>query len=249
MTNVEVEGLRTWFEELGTGEPLALLHGGLATNATWSEQLPALSEHFRVLAPERRAHGHTPDVEGPLSYDDMATDTIGFLEATVDGPAHLVGWSDGGTVGLLVAIARPDLVRKLVVIGTSFEARGVTPETQEFFATLGPDSPELTMFREPYEAVSPDGPGHWPIAFAKFKEMAATQPQISVEDLSRIDAPTLVLVGDDDMVRHEHTLSLFRAIPNSELAVVPGASHGVVMEKPEIVNRLILDFIGSSKAI
>jgi pimeloyl-ACP methyl ester carboxylesterase len=79
----------------------------MSTNATWAAQMPELSAHFRIIAPERRGHGHTPDLDGPLSYDVMSADTIGFVEAVVGGPAHLVGWSDGGIVGLLVAMGPP----------------------------------------------------------------------------------------------------------------------------------------------
>jgi pimeloyl-ACP methyl ester carboxylesterase len=202
-----------------------------------------LSAQFRVIAPERRAHGHTPDVDGPLSYGAMATDTIAFLTALGSGPAHLLGWSDGGVVGLLVAIARPDLIRKLVVIGTNYDTTGVAPEAMEGFASLRADSDDLAMLRTPYEAVSPDGPEHWPAVVAKFKTMVTTQPTISIEQLRGITASTLVVVGDDDIITLDHTVSLFRAIPNSELAVVPGTSHLAAMEKPELVNRIVLDFL------
>ena len=97
------------------------------------------------------------------------------------------------------------------------------------------------MLRTPYEAVSPDGPEHWPAVVAKFKEMVTTQPTIGVEQLGGIKASTLVVVGDDDIVTLEHPGSLFRAIPKSELAVVPGTSHLAAMEKPELVNRVVLD--------
>ena len=103
---VDIAGLKTWYDTFGEGDPLVLLHGGLSTNDTWGAQMPAFSERFHVLAPERRAHGHTPDVDGPLNYSDMATDTIGFLETVVKGPAHLVGWSDGGIIGLSRSIVR-----------------------------------------------------------------------------------------------------------------------------------------------
>ena len=106
-TYIEIGGVKTWYDEDGSGEPLVLLHGGLSTNETWAPQMPEFAERFRVLAPERRGHGHTPDVDGPLSYDAMATDTIGFLDAVVRRPADLVGWSDGGIIGLIVAMRRP----------------------------------------------------------------------------------------------------------------------------------------------
>jgi pimeloyl-ACP methyl ester carboxylesterase len=240
---VDIGGLSTWYDEAGGGEPLVLLHGGLCTNETWGVQIPAFAERFHVLAPERRGHGHTADVEGPLTYADMASDTIGFLDEVVDQPAHLVGWSDGGIVGLLVAIARPDLVRKLVLIGTNYDTGGVAPEAEEMFAHMAPDSPGMANMRGLYETHSPDGPEHWPVVFAKFIELVQREPHISLDDLARIAAPTLVLVGDDDMVAFEHTVSLHRAIPASELAVVPGASHFVLMEKPELMNRIVLDFL------
>ena len=171
------------------------------------------------------------------------TDTIGFLDKVIGGPAHLVGWSDGGIVGLLVAIARPDLVRKLVVIGANYDTAGVAPEVDAMFASMAPDADEMAMFRGLYEMHSPDGPEHWPVVFGKFLAMAQSEPHISVDELAKISAPTLVVVGDDDMVTIEHTAALYRAIPNSELAVIPGASHAVAIEKPEILNRVVLTFL------
>ncbi|MEV8536370.1 alpha/beta hydrolase [Streptomyces sp. NPDC051211] len=100
------------------------------------------------------------------------------------------------------------------------------------------------MFRAMYEAVSPDGADHWPVIVGKSADMFRTQPDIPPQDLARIGAPALVLVGDDDLVTLEHTIALYRAIPGSELAVVPGTSHALIMEKPERVNRIILDFLG-----
>jgi pimeloyl-ACP methyl ester carboxylesterase len=240
---VEIGGLKTWYDEQGKGDPLVLLHGGLVTNDTWGPQMADFGARFHVLAPERRAHGHTPDVEGPLSYDDMATDTIGFLETVVGGPAHLVGWSDGGIVGLLVAMGRPDLVRKLVAISANFDTNGATPEAAGALESMTPESEDTAMFRQMYEAASPDGPEHWPLVFGKMMEMLTTQPNLTPADLARIGAPTLVVAGDDDVISIEHTTTLYRAIPNAELAVVPGTSHTLTMEKPELVNRIILDFL------
>jgi pimeloyl-ACP methyl ester carboxylesterase len=240
---VDIAGLNTWYDTAGEGDPLVLLHGGLSTNGTWAAQMPVFAERFRVIAPERRGHGHTPDVEGPLNYSDMATDTIGFLEGVVKGPAHLVGWSDGGIVGLLVAIARPDLVSKLVAIGANTDPGGVVPEAHESLSSRDPADPSLEMFRSAYGASSPDGLEHWPVVFAKFVAMISTQPDVKPDELARIEAPTLVVSGDDDMVTLEHTVELYRAIPNSELAVVPGASHAVMFEKPEVLNRIVLDFL------
>jgi pimeloyl-ACP methyl ester carboxylesterase len=239
----DLNGVRTYYEVHGAAkeEPLVLLHGGLATAETWGPQIGALSERYRVYVPERRAHGHTQDVEGPLTYEDMAADTVAFLKEVVGGPAHLVGWSDGGIVALLVALSDADLVRKLVVIGTNFHYEGVSVTPQDM--NMSADGPEMAFFRGLYEAASPDGPGHWPVAFEKITRMWIVSPTMTVEDVARIVTPTLVLVGDDDMPRLAHTTAMFEALPHGQLAVVPGASHAVPMEKPQHVNQLILEFL------
>jgi pimeloyl-ACP methyl ester carboxylesterase len=240
---IDIGAVKTWYDEQGEGDPLVLLHGGLVPNESWGMQMPDLSARFHVLAPERRGHGRTPDVEGPLNYDDMAADTIGFIEKVVGGPAHLVGWSDGGIVGLLVAIERPDLVRKLVAIGANYDTTGVPAELQEGLGAMTADGEEMAMPRAMHEAVAPGGPASWKVLFEKFQVMAHTQPNITVEELGRISAPTLILTGDDDLPTLEHTASLYRSIPNAELAIVPGTSHFTAMEKPDAVNRLVLDFL------
>src|SRR5437879_5994609 len=106
---VDAGGVRTYYAVEGEGEPLILLHGGGATLETFDGETSALASKYRVYLPERRGHGRTPDVEGPITYEIMAQDTIAFLEATGIASAHLVGWSDGALVGLLVALRRPDL--------------------------------------------------------------------------------------------------------------------------------------------
>lgn len=238
---VDVGAVKTWYDEAGSGEPLVLLHGGIVTNETWGAQMAAFPDRFHVYAPERRGHGHTPDVEGPFSYQIMADDTIAFLEQIVGGAAHLVGWSDGGNVALLVAIQRPDLVRKIVVIGSNFDTEGMGPQLEQM-AEADPDDDGFAMLKGMYAAASPDGADHWPTVF---KKTAAMWPDIhiSTDDLGRIAAPLLVMAGDDDMIPAEHTLELFRAVPSAELAIVPGTSHGVLMEKPELVNRIVVDFL------
>jgi pimeloyl-ACP methyl ester carboxylesterase len=143
----------------------------------------------------------------------------------------------------MVAIARPDLVHKLVAIGANYDTTGLAPEAEDMATGAAPDSEDMAMFRGMYEMHSPDGPDHWPAVFGKFTEMMQNEPHIPVGDLARISSPTLVIAGDDDMVSLEHTIALFRAIPNSELAMIPGASHALPMEKPELVNRIVLDFL------
>jgi pimeloyl-ACP methyl ester carboxylesterase len=242
---IQIGELKTWYDEHGKGEPLVLLHGGLCPNETWAPQIPDFSERFHVLAPERQGHGRTPDLDRPLSYDAMAADTIGFLEAVVAEPAHVVGWSDGGIIGLILAISRPDLLRKLVVIGTNYDTAGLPAALQESLLSSDADAQDMAMLKQMYEASSPDGAEHWPVVFEKFKALATKEPHIPAADLGRIQARTLVVAGDDDIISPDHTIGLFRAIPNAELSIVPGASHLLTMEKPQLVNQIILDFLSN----
>jgi pimeloyl-ACP methyl ester carboxylesterase len=239
---VDAAGVHTYYEVTGIGEPLVLLHGGMCTAETFDAQTRALAERYRVYVPERRGHGRTPDVPGPITYENMAADTIAFMEACGIESAHLAGWSDGAVVGLLVALQQPDLVRKLVLIGQYVNLEGAREEQKElmdgFTSDIFPPA-----FREMYAAVSPDGPDHFDVVFDKVAPLWRGDPGIALAALRHVAIPTLVLVGDDDCLTIEHAAALQRALPDSQLAVVPGTSHALPMEKPELVNRLLLDFL------
>ncbi len=243
-----VAGMRTWHEVTGEGEPLVLLHGGFASASSWFAQTPVLAAAgYRVYVPERRGHGHTPDVEGPITYSLMADDTIAYLETAVQAPAHLIGWSDGAVVGLLVAQRRPDLVNRMILIGQYFNSSGKTenPLTDEL---LKLDSEVTGFLREMYESESPDGADHFPVFHAKMVQMFKTEPEIDLASLRAIQIPTLVLQGDRDEVTVEHSQAVADTLPNGCLAVLPG-THMVPLESPDVVNALLLAYLhGDSPA-
>ena len=242
---VDAGGVRTYYEVQGSGEPLILLHGGFATIETWRGQADVFDERYHVYLPERRGHGRTPDVAGPMSFGIMARDTIAFMEALKIGPAHIVGWSDGGYVAMELALARPDLVRRLVLIGAAANAEGYTAETRQGNEQLTPDS--LAPFvRKAYDRLSPDGPEHFPIVFEKLAAVWRTEPDHALADLGALTMPTLLLLGDHDDLTVEHAAAMQQAIPRAELAVVPGASHFLLFEKTDLTNRLIMDFLAEA---
>jgi pimeloyl-ACP methyl ester carboxylesterase len=214
----------------------------MATNATWNAQFEAFSPHRRVVAPERQAHGHTPDREGPLSYQAMADQTVGFLESLELAPADLVGWSDGGMVGFLIAARHPELVRSLTLVGSGFADTGYAPGAMDEFVALPADDPEMAMFAAMYAEATPDGAEHFPAVWDKVRSMWAQTFDWSA-DLAKITAPVLVVVGDDDFITVPHADQLARGVSNGQLAVIPGASHVVPMEKPELFNQIVLDFL------
>ena len=249
MTYVEVNGLRTWHEVRGEGQPVVLLHGGFAGASSWSAQAPALARAgYRVHVPERRGHAHTPDVEGPLTYDVMADDTVAYLDGVVGGPAHLVGWSDGAVVALLVAQGRPDLVDRLVLIGQYYNSSGKVTGGLVDQLSAGGDQ-VMSFLRTEYDQVSPDGPEHFPVVYAKTLRMLATEPELELASLAEVAAPTLVLQGDRDEVTLEHGAAVAAALPQGGLAVLPG-THALPVENPDVVNALLVWFLaGATPAV
>jgi pimeloyl-ACP methyl ester carboxylesterase len=237
-----VNGLKTYYEVHGEGEPLLLMHGGFCTVETFARQTPELAKHYRVFVPERRGHGRTPDVDGPITYEAMAEDTIGFMGALGIGSAHLVGYSDGGNTALVLAHTRPELIRKLVCIGANFHYDGMAPEAVQVMEHATPENFYPWLINK-YKEVSPDGPEHLPEVFKKIMRMWREEPALTANDLARIQAPTLVLVGDRDWVAPEHSLEMFRSIPTAQLCVVPGATHGAPFEKATLVNQIVLEFL------
>jgi pimeloyl-ACP methyl ester carboxylesterase len=232
----QVNGVRTWYDARGAGEPLVLLHGGFSDSRDFAGNLDALGDRFRLLLPERRAHGHTPDVEGPITHELMAQDLIAFLGTIVGEPAHVVGYSDGATVATLAAVRRPELFRRLVLISGGFHPSGwiVLPDA---------DGEMPQQIVDAYGEVSPDGVDHHPVVVAKLAKAAAEDPGLPAAELGRIASRTLVMTADDDLVHLEHTLALYRGIPDSELAVVPGTSHTLLLEKPALCLRLVTEFL------
>jgi pimeloyl-ACP methyl ester carboxylesterase len=244
---IDIDGLAVFYETEGDGEPIVLLHGGLADNSTWAAQFLGLSPHRRVVAPERQAHGHTPDRPGPLTWSAMTDQTVKFLVAQGLGPVDLVGWSDGGMVGTLIAAEHPELVRTLTVTGSGFSDAGYVAGLVEGLVALPPDDGELALFAALYAEASPDGPEHFTEVWDKVRTMWAETFDWT-DRVKRISAPTLVIVGDDDFIRVEHAVEFSQTVENGQLAVFPGASHALPMEKPDLFNQLVLDFTANPTA-
>lgn len=235
---VQSGAVKTWYDEKGEGDPLVMLHGGLVDSRWFDPNVDAFTEHFHVYLPERRGHGHTPDVEGPITYQLMADDTIAFLETVVGEPADLMGHSDGAFVAMLIGMQRPELVKRLVLISGGFNKAG----------EAAPDAPwdvdAITQFLGPaYGEVSPDGEEHFRVVATKVGELAATEPRLEAAELNAVAARTLVMFADDDLVTLAHAIEMYDAIPTAELAVVPGTSHFLTQEKPGLVNQIVLDFL------
>lgn len=235
----QLGAVHTWWDVHGEGEPLLLLHPGGADSRAYDSNLPGLSRRLRTYRFDRRGAGRTPDVEGPISFEIMAEDTITFIETVVGEPVHLLGHSAGAPVGILVAQERPDLVRRLVYSEAPFHVDGWLPGVLD---PLPADAHEFLSGL--YAEVSPDGREHWPVVWKKLDRAHHEGPTLTTEDLAMIAMPTLLMYADNDgEVEVDHIHAMHRALPDAQLAIVPGTGHGLLADKPELCNWMINDFL------
>jgi pimeloyl-ACP methyl ester carboxylesterase len=225
-----VNGLRMYYEEHGggSGPPLVLLHGGGSTVQTsFGAIIPALARGRRVIAPEQQAHGHSGDRPGPLSFEQMADDTAALLHQLGVDQADVLGFSNGGVVALQLAMRHPRLVRRLIVCSSYYAHAGMLPQFWQGFAHATMDNMPPAL-REAFVAAAPN-PAEVPARFAKQVALMKAFQDIPEASLGRIAAPTLVMVGDHDVMSVEHDARLARLLPHGALAVMPGARHGTYL--------------------
>jgi len=238
----KIDGVRFYYEIHGEGDPLILMHGAWATIESLAFQVGPLSERFKVILVERRGHGRTPDTPGKFTYMQSTEDMKRVIEYLDIKRAHIVGWSDGAVVGLLMARHHPEVVNRLVCISGSYHFRGYTRAFAKSFEESTAESLN-PMIKQVYKWTSPDGPEHFSKVFEKIKAMSSSHPRYTKKELEAIQIPTLVMSGDADIVCLEHTINFFKGLPYAQLSIVPGTTHMLPMESPGIVNSQIIQFL------
>lgn len=239
MKYLKVSGYPLWsYEWANNGEAVLLLHGGLSNTDSFADVMVSpLENSFHLFAYDRAGHGRSADQPGSFYFNFQRDEAIAFITEVIKGPVHLVGYSDGANIALMVAIARPDLVKSIVSIAANFNADGIVE--LPIFDPAGISDEE----RAEYAEMSPDAPETLDLKIAKMHEIWKVEPNIDVADIAQVSVPTLVMAGDDDVVKHSHSIELYEALPFGQLAIVPGTSHGLVKEKPELVTEMIKSFL------
>ena len=217
-------------EETGGGEPLVLLHGNGEDGTYFTHQIAHFSQRFRVLALDTRGHGKSPRGEAPFTIRQFARDLLAFLDARGIERAHLLGFSDGGNIALVFALAHPERVGKLVLNGANLNARGVKRSVQ------APIELGYRMARL-FAGLSAKA-----LANAEMLGLMVNDPNVAPEELAALTAPTLVIAGENDMIREDHTRLIAERIPNARLAFVPG-DHFVAAKNPAAFNREVERFL------
>jgi pimeloyl-ACP methyl ester carboxylesterase len=251
-----VNGLNMYYEVHGKnkGRPLVLLHGALsATGTSFGELIPTLAKSRRVISIEQQAHGHTADIDRPLRIEQMAEDTVALLREIGVGNADFFGYSMGAGVALDLGVRHPDMVHKLVLASVVSNTGGLHPGLLEGIAQLKPENLYGTPFHEEYLRTAPR-----PQDFAKLvervKDLNANLPTTPDSAIRSMKAPTLLVIGDSDIVRPEHSVELFRllgggvagdnaGLPNSQLAVLPGTTHVTLVHRADLLLPIIPAFL------
>lgn len=233
---VKANGLEMYYEEVGTGAPLILLHGGTATGSSWQPYLPVLEKHFRVIMPDSRGHGRTNNPGGKLSYSMMADDFAAFAQALGLTKPFIFGYSDGGQTGLEIGMRYPDLAGALVIGGATYQFSQLYYDMVNSFSFINNGAVDIEAIErdEPEWAASlktehgyPDDPSKWKMLLEQITSLWLTPLDYLLADLGKITAPALILVGDrDGGVPVEQAVEMYRTIPKAELMVLPNADHG-----------------------
>jgi len=240
INTLSLRGTEIYHEVHGAGEPVLLLHGGFCSLEMMRPQLEALSTEFTVYAPERPGHGRSADVAGAYSYESSVADTIAYLDAMGLDDVHVVSFSDGAIIGLLIALQQPGRIRSLVAISGNLDPSGFVENSS---AEDSDAAPEPDRTREFYNLLSPDGPEHGDVVVDKLMTLWTTEPSIAPADLASVTAPTLIMAGDHDVIALEHSALMASSIAGAQLCIVPGAGHGLIESRGPFVTFVLQQFL------
>ncbi|MFX1456087.1 MAG: alpha/beta fold hydrolase [Promethearchaeota archaeon] len=242
---VDIGDIKIYYAMFGTGEPVFLLHGGMVDYTCWFFQIKELAKHFRIIAPDTRAHGRTTDSDKPLSYELFASDISQLMEKLDIKKASFIGWSDGGCTCLVLGLKYPKLVNKLALIGTPYNISNYYPEIFEQFDKVDPNNlPKGYKFiKKAYEKVA-SNPDNWPNLLKKGMEMAVREPNFTLEELKNIESPSLIIDGEKEKLYPLKVVQeMANTMPNARFESIPGGTHLALMEKPKLINQLIINFL------
>lgn len=249
-----VNGLEMYYEIHGEGGvPLLLLHGSMGSLEMFRPLLPELTKGRRVIAVDQQAHGRTADIDRPLRYEQLADDAAAFLRYLDVDRADVFGFSMGSAAAWQLAIRHPELVRKLVG-AISYTNEGIYPEVLSGLeTTFSPEAFAGSPIEAGYRAIAPN-PGNFPTLVLKVQDLTRSATALPVETIRAIPAPTMIIIGDADIITPEHAVELFRLrgggvpgdfvpMPPAQLAVLPGTSHMMLIARTEWLGSMVPAFL------
>jgi pimeloyl-ACP methyl ester carboxylesterase len=235
----QVNGIEMFYQVFGSGEPVLLIHGGLGHGDIWSAQVADLSKDHKVIVPDSRGHGRSTRNAEPFGYDLMASDYLALLDYLKVDKTALVGWSDGGIIGIDIAMNHPERLTRLFAQAANVTTDGVDPgvATNKTFAAY------IARSGEDYARLSKT-PTEYDAFVTQISHMWETQPNWTKEQLGKITVPTAIVAGDhDEAIKREHTEYMASVIPGAKLVILENASHFAMLQDPEGYDKAVRDFI------
>lgn len=235
---VPVNGIKIWHAVFGRGEPVILLHGGLANASYWGHQVPVLAKTYRVIVMDSRGHGRSTRGTEPLGYSLMASDVIALMDDLKIGKAAIVGWSDGAIIGLEIAMHHPERVTKLFAFAANSDPSGVkdaasSPVFNAFVARAAKEHEALSPAPEGFQSLRRDVMRMW-----------AAEPNYKAQDFRSIRLPVWIAGADrDEAVKRENIEFMAAEIPSSGLLIMPNVSHFAMLQDPELFSSLVMHFL------
>lgn len=233
---VEVNGIRMYYEVYGEGEPLVLIHGSGQSIEAMKHQIEHFAHRYKVVVADSRAHGKSGMTDQQMTYRQMASDWAGLIRHLGLGKVRLVGWSDGGNIGLLMAILYPETIDRLAVMGANMQ-----PDTSAVYEWAVEWVARQSQHIDDMLAKG-DTSQNWAAAKQQFY-LLRELPDISLEEMHSIEVPVLVMAGDKDIIREEHTVLMYQTLPRAHLAIFPGETHFTPAMNPALFNATVERFM------
>ncbi|WP_020599386.1 alpha/beta fold hydrolase [Spirosoma panaciterrae] len=226
-----IRGFRMYYEIYGAGKPLLLIHGNGGSIDNFRNQIPYFAKSYKVIAVDSRAQGKSADPSDSLTYEMMADDLNALLNTLHLDSCYVIGWSDGGIDGLLLAMRHPEKVKKLAITGANLwpDTTAIEPDLFHWIVSANDSLARVTQT----PAVK---------AQKKLLNLMVLHPHISTTDLKQVKCPTLVIGGDNDVILPTHTLVIARAIPKAYLWILPNSGHSTLIRYKDLFNRTVGDF-------
>jgi len=235
------------YEIKGNGDPVFIMHGGLASREDLRLLINHLAKSHKIIALDSREHGRSSNSPLQISYELMASDVYNLAQHLGIQSATLIGQSDGGSTALTAAFHYPSFVKRLVLLGTSYNHSVQSKATKEYFQTVKwPANLDMNtfpgMFLDDY-FLGGRSMTDYQAWFDELAYMWTTSPNFSIEQLAQLKMPVQIISGDRKEVPLYHTTALYEALPNAQLFVVPNASHFLHTEKPDLLHAAISSFL------
>lgn len=237
---VTINGADIYFEVYGEGDPVLLIHGGLGNGDYFANQIPALVDAgFQVIVMDSRGHGRSSFDDQPIGYTLMSEDVVGLMDHLKIDKADLVGWSDGGIIGIELAIKHPERMNRVVAYGANVDPTGVRLDigTNDYFNAY------INAAAEDYLKISP-APERWDEFLGNIGNMWATEPNYTDEELLTITTPILILDGaTEEAIDLNQTKWMALLIPSADLKIMDGTGHFAMFEQPDTFNQIVIDYL------